>query len=102
MVKKLLNLKLLIKLYIIFSSLAGTDVRLTDSIACIFISFHTSTYNHIRIRRYDYSRFYPNIKTTVANVQIHMLSFYNNYTLCDFTTLKLAMITINRINDNEI
>ena len=28
-----------------------------------------------------------------------MLSFYDNYTVCDFTILKLAMFTINRKND---
>ena len=33
---------------------------------------------------------------------IRMLSFYDNCTVCDFTILKLAMITINRINNNEI
>ena len=31
-----------------------------------------------------------------------MLSFYDNYTVCDFTILKIAVITISRKNDNEI
>ena len=52
--------------------------------------------------RFDYSRFHPNIRITIGNIQIHVLSLYNNYTLCDFTILKLALITIKTVNDNEI
>jgi len=30
-----------------------------------------------------------------------MLSFYDNYTVSDFTVLKLAMITINPLTPND-
>jgi len=39
------------------------------------------------------------LKLTIVNIQIHILSFYDNYTVCDFTVLKLSMITINKKND---
>jgi len=38
MVKKLMNLKLLIKLYVILSSLAGTDVRRAAVRAIVHVS----------------------------------------------------------------